>query len=77
MKRNESNIPHITKLNGTMIMKPLFDFNGDGVVDIRNLVKMQNHLADNTVPLGKQEINAQQKHPTTKIANLPSNKQTA
>ena len=34
-----------------------YDFNGDGVIDIRDLVRMKKYLADNTTPLGKQKSN--------------------
>ena len=55
----------------------VLDANGDGVVDIRDLVRMKKHLADNNVPLGKQESSTQTEQPVTEPASIPDNKQIA
>lgn len=52
------------------------DVNGDGVVDIRDLIRLKKQLADYTIPLSK-STNDKAQSATNEIANLPENKITA
>ncbi len=52
----------------------VFDTNGDGILNLLDLVKLKKHLADNTIPLGKQNTPSQENQIVSEVANLPKNK---
>ena len=53
----------------------VLDTNGDGNVNLLDLIRLKKHIADETVPLGKQGSEQQTEEPINEIANLPDNKQ--
>ncbi len=53
------------------------DYNGDGISDIRDLVRLKKYLADNTTPIGKQNNSMPVSQLSPEVANLPENKQVA